>query len=261
MFSSKINGQRFLTPVTIKSEGEAVDTEFNAQLQISPTPRDRVQDSLPMTTFAVRLTEEHFIECLFRMRQFNAADKTGLRRWLAIHTHIPIEFKWTPATEAGDPQASRRRPLVGTPSIIAMWLIFALPLLLIEPIETLRTAAKILVALVLGLLAIVILFWLISQYVCWNLRKGVRKSPFHNSRIEIQLDQTGLESRGAAGADVTAWSAFPAVCRFDDGFLLQKPGNEFIWLPFAAITGGSLEEAEQLVQENIANHRVYGKAK
>lgn len=211
-----------------------------------------------MTTFEVTLTEEHFIECLFRMRQFNAADKTGLRRWLAIH--IPIEFKWTPAAETGDTQATQRRPLVGTPYVIAMMLILAVPLMLSDPVGVLRMAGKILLALGLGLLGIVILLWLASQYVFWSLRKGVRKSPFYNSRIEVQLDQTGLESRGAAGVDVTAWSAFVAVCRFDEGYLFQKPEHEFVWLPFAAITRGNLEDAEQLVQENIADYRTYGKS-
>lgn len=212
-----------------------------------------------MTTFEVTLNEEHVIQCLLRIRQFNAVDKTGLRRWLAIH--MPIEFKWGPATDTGDPQAPRRRPAVRTPYVIAMMLLVVMPLLLIDPGGALRMAGKILLVLTLGLVGIVILLLLISRYAFWSLRKGIRKSPFYNSRIEIELDHTGLESKGQADPDITAWSAFLAACRFDDGFLLKKPGNEFIWLPFAAITGGSPDEAEQLVRDNIADYRTFGKAR
>ncbi len=211
-----------------------------------------------MPTFEVKLSEEYFVKSWFRMRQYNADDKTGLRRWLAIH--VPFEFKWVPAT-SGDAPTTRRRPLVGTSYIIAMMLILALPLLLIDPAQALRMAGKILLVLALGLLAIVILLLLISRYASWNFKKTIRQAPLFNSTILLQFDQSGLCTRSLAATEFTAWSAFPAVCRFDDGFLLQKPGNEFIWLPYAAITGGSQNEAEQLVRENIADYRIYDNAK
>lgn len=212
-----------------------------------------------MTTFEVTLNEEHVVQCSLRIRQFNAVDKTGLRRWLAIH--MPIEFKWGPATETGDPQAPRRQPAVRTPYVIAMMLLVAMPVLLIDPAGALRMAGKILLVLTLGLVGNIFLLMLLSRYLFWRLRKGIRKSPYYNSRIEIELDQTGLESKGQADPERTAWSAFQAVCRFDDGLLFQKSGNEFIWLPFATITRGSQNEAEQLLRENFADYRTFGKSR
>ena len=51
------------------------------------------------------------------------------------------------------------------------------------------------------------------------------------------------------------WSVCTSARRLADGFLLFQGPRRFNWLPFSAITEGSIEEAEELIRGNVSNYK------
>jgi hypothetical protein len=90
----------------------------------------------------------------------------------------------------------------------------------------------------------------------WLLRRGFRKSPFHNDEITITLTDDGVHAVGKSSETRVGWASFTKARRFKDGLLLFQGPQLFNWLPDAAACEKSTRaEAERMVQLRIADVR------
>jgi hypothetical protein len=82
-----------------------------------------------------------------------------------------------------------------------------------------------------------------------------RKSPYCDDRYKVQLSADGFSSVSSKSNQHLKWAAFTEAIRAADGFLLFH-GDSFVnWLPFRALTEGSIEEAAVLIRANVPKYR------
>lgn len=144
---------------------------------------------------------------------------------------------------------STRKPLVRNSFVLLLLAAMVLPALLSLSIAELMQ--------VIGLLAVAIGLFVGGR---WYFKKWsiavFRKSPLNNRKIRAQLTENGVEWTTPLGASQLTWAAFTKAWEFDDGFLLQEQIRFHHWLPFAAMTEGRPEEAEDLIRRNIADFKL-----
>lgn len=89
----------------------------------------------------------------------------------------------------------------------------------------------------------------------WLIRRRFRKSPYRDERIRIELSPDGLSARGEISNAQLTWAAFTAARRLVDGFLLYQGPGVCNWLPFNALSQGTVEEVEDLIRRNVSGYR------
>ncbi|HEY2343942.1 MAG TPA: YcxB family protein [Chthoniobacteraceae bacterium] len=65
----------------------------------------------------------------------------------------------------------------------------------------------------------------------------------------------GVTIQSDKSASQISWDAYTSAQRLKDGFLLFQGPHLFNWLPFAAIVEGSVEDAESLLRDNVADYK------
>jgi hypothetical protein len=104
-----------------------------------------------------------------------------------------------------------------------------------------------------GILGVLLLGWPIDV---WNMRRGFRKSPYHNDEITFSLSESGSQVVGRDSEVRIGWASYTKARRFGDGLLLfQGPG--FVnWLPdSAAVDKSAIANAQELARLNIRDYR------
>lgn len=92
-------------------------------------------------------------------------------------------------------------------------------------------------------------------YVAASSARRFQNSPYRNAGFRVQLSEDGYNESSSISSVQLRWAAFTAACRFEDGFLLIQGPGAFNWLPFDSVTAGSIDEAEELIRQNIAQYR------
>ena len=122
-------------------------------------------------------------------------------------------------------------------------------------------------ALIIGLLLRVQAYWLAAamalfpaamlmgpRFDYWFAKRRLHKSPFHLQEATVRLDGNGYEVSTGLSTARLDWRAFTRGIRVADGFLLFTDPRTPHWLPDRALTEGSVAEAKDLLQRQVARY-------
>lgn len=85
----------------------------------------------------------------------------------------------------------------------------------------------------------------------WWLKHKLRRSPFINEIVKLELSDAGLHAISLSQDSKLAWRVFTKMIQFDDGILLLQGPGMCNWIPYERL---ELEhDAQRLIQLVHAN--------
>jgi uncharacterized protein (DUF58 family) len=88
----------------------------------------------------------------------------------------------------------------------------------------------------------------------WFSCRAVRCSPEYNQHFKVQLSADGYAVIGNEVSTQIKWTKFTEAVRSADCFSLYMGPLNSQWLPFRALTEGSIEEAAELIRANVPKY-------
>ena len=90
----------------------------------------------------------------------------------------------------------------------------------------------------------------------WITRRRWRRHPQFNQEMRVDISEAGISFSSEQSSGTSQWSAYTSGLQHPTGVMLYAAAWDYRWLPDAAITSGTPEQAHTLFRSKLREYSV-----